>query len=89
MAKFYTRSIVTVLTLREDGGVSGVPADVEYRVRNLGRGRWLVVREDDGYRWTLSTSRLQRFFRGRRYVGDYWSSGEPQYFIEEVSIDRA
>ena len=35
-----------------------------YRVRNLGRGRWLVVREDDGYRWTLSTSRLQWFFRG-------------------------
>ena len=35
-----------------------------YRVRNVGRGRWLVVREDDGYRWTLSTSRLQWFFRG-------------------------
>ena len=34
-----------------------------YRVRFLGRGRWLVVREDDGYRWTLSTSHLQRFFR--------------------------
>ena len=33
-----------------------------YRVRFLGRGRWLVVREDDGYRWTLSTARLQRFF---------------------------
>lgn len=34
-----------------------------YRVRFLGRGRWSVVREDDGYRWTLSTSRLQRFFK--------------------------
>ena len=34
-----------------------------YRVRFLGRGRWRVVREDDGYRWTLSTSRLQRFFK--------------------------
>ena len=33
-----------------------------YRVRFLGRGRWLVVRDDDGYRWTLSTSRLQQFF---------------------------
>ena len=35
----------------------------EYLVRSLGRGRWLVVREDDGYRWTLSTSSLQRFFK--------------------------
>ena len=34
-----------------------------YRVRFMGRGLWSVVREDDGYRWTLSTSRLQRFFK--------------------------
>ena len=89
MAKFYSRSTVTVLTLREDGGVSGVPVDVEYRVRSLGRGRWLVVREDDGYRWTLSTSRLQRFFRPRSYECGYYSSGEPVRVYEEVYITRA
>ena len=33
-----------------------------YRVRFMGRGLWSVVREDDGYKWTLSTSKLQRFF---------------------------
>ena len=42
---------------------SSMNATDEYLVRNIGRGRWLVVREDDGYRWTLSTSRLQRFFK--------------------------
>ena len=89
MAKFYSRSTVTVLTLREDGGVSGVPVDVEYRVRSLGRGRWLVVREDDGYRWTLSTSRLQRFFRPEEYSSGYYSSGEPVRVYEEVYITRA
>ena len=89
MAKFYTFSHVTVLTLREDGGVSDVPADVEYRVRSLGRGRWLVVREDDGYRWTLSTSRLQRFFRPHAYECGYYSSGEPVRVYEEVYITRA
>ena len=88
MAKFYSRSTVTVLTLREDGGVSGVPADVEYRVRSLGRGRWSVVRED-GYRWTMSTSRLQRFFRPESYEDGYYSSGEPVRVYEEVSIYRA
>ena len=35
-----------------------------YRVRFMGRGLWSVVREDDGYWWTLSTSRIQRFFKG-------------------------
>ena len=89
MAKLFTRSNVRVLTLREDGGVSGVPADVEYRVRSLGRGRWLVVREDDGYRWTLSTSRLQRFFRPHAYECGYYSSGEPVRVYEEVHITRA
>ena len=43
---------------------SSMNATDEYLVRFLGRGRWVVVREDDGYRWTLSTSRIQRFFRG-------------------------
>ena len=89
MAKFYYRSNVTVLTLREDGGVTDVPSDVEYRVRNLGRGHWLVVREDDGYRWTLSTSRLQRFFRPHAYECGYYSSGEPVRVYEEVYITRA
>ena len=54
-----------------------------YRVRFLGRGRWLVVREDDGYRWTLSTSRLQRFFKDyvleSLYEGVY---GEVSYEVE-------
>ena len=89
MTKLFNRSTVTVLTLREDGGVSGVPADVEYRVRSLGRGRWLVVREDDGYRWPLSTSRLQRFFRPEEYSSGYYSSGEPVRVYEEVYITRA
>ena len=51
----------------------------EYIVRNLGRGRWLVVHEDDGYRWTLSTSRIQKFFRG--YVNSSLYEGP----YEEVS----
>ena len=88
MAKFYSRSTVTVLTLREDGGVTGVPADVEYRVRSLGRGLW-SVEDEDGYRRVLRTAELQRFFSTRRYVGDYWSSGEPQYFVSEVRIYKA
>ena len=88
MAKFYNRSVVVVSTRCEDGGVSyDVPEDVEYRVRSLGRGRWVV--EDDRYRLVLRTAALQRFFSTRRYVGDYWSSGEPQYFVEEVRIYKA
>ena len=88
MAKLYTRSVVTVLTLREDGGVSGVPADVEYRVRSLGRGRWLVE-DEDGYRRVLRTAALQRFFHPRSYECGYWSSGEPVWVYEEVYITRA
>ena len=61
----------------------------EYLVRNLGRRRWLVVRDDDGSRWTLSTSRLQRFFRPRSYECGYYSSGEPVRVYEEVYITRA
>ena len=30
MAKLYTRSTVTVITLREDGGISDVPADAKF-----------------------------------------------------------
>lgn len=88
MAKFYSRSNIRVLTLREDGGVSGVPADVEYRVRSLGRGRWLVE-DEDGYRRVLRTAELQRFFRPHAYECGYWSSGEPVWVYEEVYITRA
>jgi len=42
---------------------SSMNAVDEYRVRFLGRGRWSAVREDDGYTWILSTSKIQRFFR--------------------------
>ena len=88
MAKFYSRSVVTVLTLCEDGAVShGVPADVEYRVRSLGRGRWLVECED-GRHAVLRTAELQRFFRPRVYEDGYWSSGEPEVAYEEVYITR-
>ena len=90
MAKLYTRSTIVVSTRCEEGVSYDVPSDVEYLVRNLGRGLWSVVRED-GYRRILRTAELQRFIGGlrRRYVGDYWSSGEPQYFIEEVRIYKA
>ena len=90
MAKLYTRSNIVVATRCEEGVSYDVPSDVEYRVRSLGRGRWLVE-DEDGYRRVLRTAGLQRFIRGlgRRYVGDYWSSGEPQYFVEEVRIYKA
>ena len=88
MAKMFNRSIVTVLTFREDGGVSGVPADVEYHVRSFGRGRWLVE-DEDGYRSVLRTAALQRFFHPRVYEDGYWSSGEPVRVYEEVYITRA
>lgn len=89
MAKMFNRSIVTVSTRCEEGVSYNVPSDVEYRVRNLGRGLW-SVEDEDGYR-VLRTAELQRFISGlaRRYVGDYWSSGEPQYFVSEVYITRA
>lgn len=89
MAKLYTRSVVTVSTRCEEGVSYDVPSDDEYRVRSLGRGRW-YVEDADGYCRVLRTAELQRFIRGlsRRYVGDYWSSGEPQYFVSKVSIYR-
>ena len=88
MAKFYSRSVVTVLALREDGGVSDVPADVVLDVRSLGRGLWSVENED-GYRRVLRTAALQRFFRPEEYECGYWSSGEPVWVYEEVYITRA
>ena len=89
--KFYSHSVVVVSTRCEEGVSYNVPSDVEYRVRSLGRGLW-SVEDEDGYRRLLRTAELQRFISGltrRRYVGDYWSSGEPQYFISEVAVDRA
>ena len=88
MAKFFNRSTVTVCTYHEDGSAVSGPADEEFRVRSLGRGRWLVERED-GYHRVLRTTELQRYFRPRVYEDGYWSSGEPVYAYEEVSIIRA
>ena len=85
MAKLYHRSVVTVLTYKED---SGYPVDqAEYRIRSLGRGRWLVE-EEGGSRWGARTSELGRFFRPRRYECDRHSSGEAIYAYEEVRVDR-
>ena len=90
MATLYSHSVIVVSTRCEAGVSSDAPSDEEYHVRSLGRGLW-SVEDEDGYRRILRTAELQRFIGGlrRRYVGDYWSSGEPQYFISEVSIDRA
>ena len=90
MAKLYSRSVVVVSTRCEEGVSYNVPSDDEYRVRVSGRGLWSVERED-GYRRIMRTAELQRFIGGlaRRYIGDYWSSGEPQYFVSEVRIIRA
>ena len=90
MAKLYTRSVLVVSTRCEEGVSYNVPSDVEYHVRALGRGLWYVESEGGAVSF-LRTAALQRFIRSltRRYVGDYWSSGEPQYFIDEVRIIRA
>ena len=90
MAKLYTRSYIVVSTRCEEGVSYNAPSDVEYRVRSLGRGLW-SVEDEDGYCRLLRTAELQRFISGlsRRYVGDYWSSGEPQYFISDAYIYRA
>lgn len=85
--KFFNRSIVRVSTFHEDGSSVPGPADEEFLVRSLGRGRWLVKRED-GYRSILRTAELQRYFRPRVYEDGYHSSGEPVYAYEEVRITR-
>ena len=85
MAKFYSRSHVVVLTYKEG---NGYPVDqTEYSVRSLGRGRWLVERED-GFRWGARTSELEQLFRPRVYEDGYHSSGEPEVAYEEVRVDR-
>ena len=88
MAKFFHHSTVVVSTLREEGVSYDVPADVEYRVRSLGRGLW-YVEDEDGYRRVLRTAALQRFFRPRSYECGYYSSGEPVRVYEEVQILKA
>ena len=88
MAKFYSHSTVTVLTFHEDGSPVSGPADEEFRVRALGRGRWMVVAED-GWHDVLRTAELQRYFRPHRYEDGYHSSGEPVYAYEEVQILKA
>ena len=87
MAKFYSRSIVRVSTFHEDGSAVSGPADEEFLVRGLGRGRWLVKRED-GFHTVMRTSSLQRFFCPRVYEDGFYSSGEPVIAYEEVSITR-
>ena len=87
MAKFFRNSIVRVSTFHEDGSAVSGPADEEFLVRGLGRGRWLVKRED-GYHRVLRTAELQRFFRPEVYADGYYSSGEPVMAYEEVSITR-
>ena len=85
MAKFYQHSVVTVLTYKEG---SGYPVNqTEYSVRSLGRGRWLVKRED-GFHTVMRTSFLQKYFRPRCYEDGYYSSGEPEVAYEEVRVDR-
>ena len=85
--KFYNRSTVRVSTFHEDGSSVSGPADEEFLVRALGRGRWLVESED-GRHAVLRTAELQRYFRPRCYEDGYYSSGEPVYAYEEVRVDR-
>ena len=87
MAKFYSRSHVVVCTYHDDGSTVSGPAVEEFSIRSLGRGRWLVKRED-GFHTVMRTSSLERYFRPRVYEDGYHSSGEPVYAYEEVRIDR-
>ena len=88
MAKFFRNSTIVVLTYHEDGSPVSGPADEEFRVRSLGRGRWFVECED-GWHAVLRTAELQRYFRPHRYEDGYHSSGEPVYAYEEVQILKA
>jgi len=87
MAKFFNRSHVVVCTYHDDGSPVSGPAVEEFRVRSLGRGRW-IVEDEDGYRRVLRTSSLERYFRPRVYEDGYYSSGEPVIAYEEVGIQR-
>ena len=70
MAKFYSRSVIRVVSYCEDGGVSDGPSNVKYYVHALGRGRW-VVYVGDRYRIVFRTAELQRFFRLKSYEEMY------------------
>ena len=85
--KFYNHSIVTITTLHDDGSTVSGPAVEEFSIRSLGRGRWLVKRED-GYHWVARTAELQRYFCPEVYEDGYHSSGEPVIAYEEVRVDR-
>ena len=86
MAKFYSRSVVVVLTYKEG---DGYPVNqTEYSVRSLGRGRW-IVEDEYGFRWGARTSELGRLFRPRVYEDGYHSSGEPEVAYEEVKVLKA
>lgn len=86
--KFFNKSLVTVCSFHEDGSPVSGPADEEYSVRSLGRGRWLVECED-GRHDVMRTAELQRFFRPEVYEDGYHSSGEPIIAYEEVQILKA
>ena len=86
--KFFNKSLVTVCAFHEDGSTVPGPADEEFLVCALGRGRWRVECED-GRHAVLRTAELQRFFRPRCYEDGCHSSGESVYAYEEVSIIRA
>ena len=86
--KFYSRCAITITTLHDDGSTVSGPAVEEFSIRALGRGRWLVKRED-GYHRVLRTSALGQFFRPEVYADGYYSSGEPVYAYEEVQILKA
>ena len=87
MAKFFRHSTVTVSTFHEDGSSVPGPAVEEFLVRGLGRGRWLVERED-GFRTVMRTAELQRYFRPEVYADGCYSSGEPVIAYEEVKVER-
>ena len=91
MAKFYSRSNVTVSTFAGDP-VVGIDwlGDRYYTVTTLGRGRWFV--EYGQQNWVLRTAELQRFFKPRALTGlnpIYQPDGEEVPVYEEVRIIRA
>ena len=89
--KFFNRFTIVRTTRCEEGVSYDVPSDTEFRVRALGRGRWLVDTAGHGWPRVMRTAELQRLIDRQRcrYIGDYWTSGEPKYFVSEVYIDRA
>ena len=87
MAKFFRNSTIVVLTYHEDGSPVSGPADEEFRVRSLGRGRWFVECED-GWHAVLRTAELQRYFKASDWVEEYDFDGEPVYAHQSVRVER-